>query len=104
MAEGPAEPLIMVGATGFEPATCCTQNSRATRLRYAPLSDAFATQDDHPQREARAVAPVLQAGTLDLAHHQALRSFGEAYEHLLTGLQILHAAATQGLDVDEDIA
>jgi hypothetical protein len=26
----------MVGAAGFEPATWSTQNSRATRLRYAP--------------------------------------------------------------------
>src|SRR5262249_50334748 len=28
----------MVGAAGFEPATWSTQNSRATRLRYAPVS------------------------------------------------------------------
>src|SRR5262249_17588213 len=27
---------ILVGAAGFEPATWSTQNSRATRLRYAP--------------------------------------------------------------------
>src|ERR1700684_1921344 len=26
----------MVGAAGFEPATCSTQNCRATRLRYTP--------------------------------------------------------------------
>src|ERR1700688_1044081 len=26
----------MVGAAGFEPATCSTQNCRATRLRYPP--------------------------------------------------------------------
>jgi hypothetical protein len=29
--------LSVVGAAGFEPATWSTQNSRATRLRYAPL-------------------------------------------------------------------
>src|ERR1700694_1435045 len=29
-------PLRVVGAAGFEPATWSTQNSRATRLRYAP--------------------------------------------------------------------
>ena len=29
--------LGMVGAAGFEPATCCSQSSRATRLRYAPV-------------------------------------------------------------------
>ena len=27
-----------VGATGFEPATTCSQNRRATGLRYTPLS------------------------------------------------------------------
>ena len=26
----------LVGAAGFEPATCSTQNYRATRLRHAP--------------------------------------------------------------------
>jgi hypothetical protein len=26
----------LVGAAGFEPATCSTQNCRATRLRYTP--------------------------------------------------------------------
>src|ERR1700685_728602 len=26
----------MVGAAGFDPATCSTQNGRATRLRYTP--------------------------------------------------------------------
>ena len=26
----------MVGAAGFEPTTCSTQNCRATRLRYTP--------------------------------------------------------------------
>src|SRR5260370_40403793 len=28
----------MVGAAGFEPTTCSTQNCRATRLRYTPIS------------------------------------------------------------------
>jgi hypothetical protein len=28
--------ILLVGATGFEPVTWSTQNSRATRLRYAP--------------------------------------------------------------------
>jgi hypothetical protein len=27
---------LLVGAAGFEPATCSTQNCRATRLRYTP--------------------------------------------------------------------
>lgn len=28
---------FLVGAAGFEPATCSTQNCRATRLRYTPV-------------------------------------------------------------------
>jgi hypothetical protein len=28
----------LVGASGFEPETCSTQNCRATRLRYTPIS------------------------------------------------------------------
>ena len=27
---------VMVGATGFEPTTSCSQSRRATKLRYAP--------------------------------------------------------------------
>ena len=27
---------VLVGATGFEPATSCSQSRRATELRYAP--------------------------------------------------------------------
>src|ERR671931_2911890 len=33
-------PSYLVGAAGFEPATWSTQNSRATRLRYAPALSA----------------------------------------------------------------
>jgi hypothetical protein len=37
LSQTPAKWLILlVGAAGFEPATWSTQNSRATRLRYAP--------------------------------------------------------------------
>src|SRR5947207_14651347 len=39
---GALVPAALVGAAGFEPATWSTQNSRATRLRYAP-PDAAAT-------------------------------------------------------------
>src|SRR5436190_21046791 len=28
---------FLVGAAGFEPTTCSTQNCRATRLRYTPI-------------------------------------------------------------------
>jgi hypothetical protein len=30
-------PRNLVGAAGFEPTTCSTQNCRATRLRYTPI-------------------------------------------------------------------
>ena len=30
--------FLKVGATGFEPATTCSQNRSATGLRYTPLS------------------------------------------------------------------
>jgi hypothetical protein len=29
--------IYLVGAAGFEPTTCSTQNCRATRLRYTPI-------------------------------------------------------------------
>lgn len=31
----------MVGVTGFEPATTCSQSRYATRLRYTPTSDEY---------------------------------------------------------------
>src|SRR5262245_27383777 len=44
---GPSSALVrmdeLVGAAGFEPATWSTQNSRATRLRYAPAPPASYT-------------------------------------------------------------
>ena len=33
----------MVGETGFEPATLCSQNRCATRLRYSPNELAYST-------------------------------------------------------------
>ena len=33
----------MVGETGFEPATLCSQNRCATRLRYSPNKSAYST-------------------------------------------------------------
>src|ERR1700681_56489 len=32
----PERKVVLVGAAGFEPTTCSTQNCRATRLRYTP--------------------------------------------------------------------
>ncbi len=37
--------FLEVGATGFEPATTCSQNRSATGLRYTPLTIAFASQE-----------------------------------------------------------
>jgi hypothetical protein len=34
----PKSLILLVGATGFEPVTCSTQNCRATRLRYTPIT------------------------------------------------------------------
>ncbi len=31
-------PGFMVGLTGFEPATFCSQSRRATKLRYSPFT------------------------------------------------------------------
>lgn len=39
----------MVGAAGFEPATSCSQGTRATKLRHAPMIRA---QDPHSLRLA----------------------------------------------------
>ena len=36
----------MVGEPGFEPGTSCTQNRRATRLRYTPSSDTRVKKTD----------------------------------------------------------
>ena len=33
-------PQDMVGTTGFEPATSCSQSRRATKLRYSPMCPA----------------------------------------------------------------
>ncbi len=30
-------PRLLVGLTGFEPATFCSQSRRATKLRYSPF-------------------------------------------------------------------
>src|SRR5260370_29651927 len=38
LADVPFHDMILVGPAGFEPTTCSTQNCRATRLRYTPIS------------------------------------------------------------------
>ena len=36
--ETPLFPTVLVGLTGFEPATFCSQSRRATKLRYSPFT------------------------------------------------------------------
>ena len=36
--------FLVVGATGFEPATSCSRSKRATMLRYAPIWRLVCTQ------------------------------------------------------------
>src|SRR5271154_4832408 len=51
----------VVGAAGFEPATCSTQNCRATRLRYTPPGASLDTCFAGPQQAGRSL---LFAGRL----------------------------------------
>jgi hypothetical protein len=44
----------LVGAAGFEPATCSTQNYRATRLRHTPLVAVLDTRFV-PRQQAEAI-------------------------------------------------
>ena len=50
--------ILMVGAAGFEPTTCSTQNCRATRLRYTPKvkGSVFDTRLRRSQQDAAAVS------------------------------------------------
>ena len=50
--------VCLVGAAGFEPTTCSTQNCRATRLRYTP----FILGNDVVTR-LRSASKALPAGT-----------------------------------------
>src|SRR5580704_1100709 len=53
----------MVGAAGFEPATCSTQNYRATRLRHTPLFAALDTWfAGHHQAEQNSIQTGHLAG------------------------------------------
>src|ERR1700683_2324773 len=47
----------MVGAAGFEPATCSTQNCRATRMRYPPPVAAFGYMVRPPPASRTACRP-----------------------------------------------
>src|SRR4029078_7540892 len=53
--------IYLVGAAGFEPTTCSTQNCRATRLRYTPIIQAsdVDTRLDRCQQGAAAAGGAL---------------------------------------------
>jgi hypothetical protein len=67
---------LLVGAAGFEPTTCSTQNCRATRLRYTPMSRSTSiTRFNHHQQEASVPlgwrSDKLSAGSFELFSEHA---------------------------------
>src|SRR5262249_40634946 len=66
-----SEQRNLVGAAGFEPATWSTQNSRATRLRYAPSLSGW------PRYTLR-FAPASRAGFADVTAAFAERAFSDS--------------------------
>ena len=57
--------MIEVGATGFEPATTCSQNRSATGLRYTPLKLTNNFCDDESGRQdSNLRPPVPKTGAL----------------------------------------
>src|SRR5215207_311295 len=73
--------VLLVGAQGFEPWTCSTQNCRATRLRYTPISAGNGrryTLGTPPARRWRALAKVLITGAILSLH-------GVVFEILCSG-------------------
>src|SRR5919198_983565 len=72
----------LVGAAGFEPATWSTQNSRATRLRYAPPSvAAFDTRFDSNQQAALAAAKYRMPHAIARGEAEFLRRAADDLEH-----------------------
>src|ERR1043165_4914898 len=104
----------LVGAAGFEPATWSTQNSRATRLRYAPVARAIHGSDfasKPPTAADRSVRsrllvrakPLLWTVGPDFGRHHAFRSRSETDQHRLARAQLGDAKTTQRLHVHEDV-
>src|ERR1700684_926782 len=78
----------MVGAAGFEPATCSTQNCRATRLRYTPPIAALNTWSAPASqaachRQARSLAFAEDRADDPVARLDAelVRRSGDHFEH-----------------------
>ena len=62
---GGSRETSVVGATGFEPMTSCSQSRRATRLRYAPFSRVYG-------RPSRRLRPSRSRPTRRRQHHRHL--------------------------------
>lgn len=60
LSQGSPRGEYMVGAAGFEPTTCSTQNCRATRLRYTPNSVVRRPTRSPPRQQGGWGAPVRQ--------------------------------------------
>src|ERR1700733_9319512 len=84
----------VVGAAGFEPATCSTQNCRATRLRYPPPSVGWIQVSAVSSKigGVRMVAGVRSVGSVMTAKNRAFnaisgrdaefaRGAGDDFEH-----------------------
>ena len=48
----------MVGATGFEPATPCSQSRCATKLRYAPTEKEILQEEGSVYSQEKLTAPL----------------------------------------------
>src|SRR5215831_1152455 len=110
----------VVGAAGFEPATWSTQNSRATRLRYAPApcrasihgsvcaskprraaaTSLSAAEDRVPHAVSRRDAE-LPGGAADHFQHRAHRPAG-GHELLRERHRVLGDAQDAPVAADED--
>src|SRR5262249_37888716 len=117
----PKSLILLVGATGFEPVTWSTQNSRATRLRYAPApcrasihgsvcaskprwaaatSLPAAAEDRVPHPVARRDAELL-GGAADDFEHRAHRPAG-GHERFRERHRVLGDAQDAPVAADED--
>src|SRR5215469_5362829 len=112
---------LLVGAAGFEPTTCSTQNCRATRLRYTPILPgsihawAQASKATGAPQATRlstdlSTAPILvrvqprRAGFgVDFGRHHALGAGPEPYQHILPGPEFGHSEPPQRLHVHKYI-
>src|SRR5579884_435411 len=71
----------LVGAAGFEPATCSTQNCRATRLRYTPPGADLDTRFAECQQGANSVAAVAENRTYHPIPRRDPEPAGRAADH-----------------------